>query len=160
MSEATQTNKSVCVSLPKRLIDDIDRRADSLGLTRSMYLTLLAQQDLQILGPLIVRSAEARQPKIVKLTDEAHRFLIAAIPELADYERRVRLKQPQEDETATAPPEEQMAELWEHFLNEREDILKNKWYRSGEAGKDVGIEAAIRDWLEKYATHPQSPPAP
>lgn len=148
---APEPNKSVCVSLPKRLLDDIDRRAESLSLTRSMYLTLLAQQDLQILGPLIVRSADAQEPRTVELTDEAHQFLIAAIPELADYERRIRLKQPLDYATAQAPAEA-LADLWDKFLKERQSILENKWYRSGEAGKDIGIEAAIRDWLQRKAS--------
>jgi hypothetical protein len=144
------SNKSVCVSLPKRLLDDIDRRAESMNLTRSMYLTLLAQQDLQILGPLIVRSADAQEPRTIELEDEAHRFLMAAIPELADYERRVRLKQPLDYATAPAPAET-LADLWDQFLRERHSILENKWYRSGEAGRDIGIEAAIRDWLQNHA---------
>jgi hypothetical protein len=143
-------NKSVCVSLPKRLVDDIDRRAESLSLTRSMYLTLLARQDLQVLGPLIVRSADAQEPRTIELEDEAHRFLMAAIPELADYERRIRLKQPLDYATAP-PPDDALAKLWAAFLEERRAILENKWYRSGEAGRDIGIEAAIRDWLQNYA---------
>jgi len=147
---ASEPNKSVCVSLPKPLLDDIDRRAESLGLTRSMYLTLLAQQDLQILGPLIVRSADAQEARTIELDDEAHRFLMGAIPELADYERRVRLKHPLDHATAP-PPVEALADLWAAFLEERQSILEHKWYRSGEAGRDIGIEAAIRDWLQNHA---------
>jgi len=150
MAAPDSSNRSVCVSLPKRLLDDIDRRAESLSLTRSMYLTLLAQQDLQVLGPLIVRSADAQEARTIELEDEARRFLVVAVPELADYERRIRLKQPLDYATAPAPAET-LDGLWKKFLEERRSILENKWYRSGEAGHDIGIEAAIRDWLQNYA---------
>lgn len=145
---AANSNKSVCLSIPISLLDRIDRRAESLSLTRSMYLTLLAQQDLQVLGPLIVRGADAQEARTIELDDRAHRFLMAAIPELADYERRIRLKQPLDYTTAPAPADT-LAKLWKQFLKERQAILENKWYRSGEAGHDIGIEAAIRDWLER-----------
>jgi hypothetical protein len=115
-----------------------------------MYLTLLAQQDLQVLGPLIVRSADAQESRTIELEDEARRFLVAAVPELADYERRIRLKQPLDYATAPAPADT-LNGLWEKFLKERQSILEHKWYRSGEAGHDIGIEAAIRDWLQNYA---------
>ncbi|MCL4181041.1 MAG: DUF4032 domain-containing protein [Verrucomicrobia bacterium] len=75
---------------------------------------------------------------------------MGAIPELADYERRVRLKQPVDHATAPAPVEA-LADLWAAFLEERQSILEHKWYRSGEAGRDIGIEAAIRDWLQNHA---------
>jgi hypothetical protein len=38
-------------------------------------------------------------------------------------------------------PAEALADLWN----------QNKCYRSGEAGRDIGIEAAIRDWLQNHA---------
>jgi len=43
--------KTISVSLPQTLVEDIDRRADSLELPRSKYLKLLAQRDLRELGP-------------------------------------------------------------------------------------------------------------
>jgi len=143
-------NTAVSVSVPKALLVDIDKRAAALELTRSQYLILLARQDLRELGPLIVRSSHATPHATVELSEEAHQFLLAAIPALADYERRIRHGQPIEA-NPTPPSAEIMDGQWEKFLKERQSILENKWYRSGEAGHDIGIEAAIRDWLQNYA---------
>jgi hypothetical protein len=32
-------------------------------------------------------------------------------------------------------------------MEEKEHILKNKWYLSERAGKDIGYEKALLDWL-------------
>jgi hypothetical protein len=37
--------------------------------------------------------------------------------------------------------------LYKKFLEEREHILKNKWYMSEKAKKDVGFERALLDWV-------------
>jgi len=37
--------------------------------------------------------------------------------------------------------------LYKKYKEEREHILKNKWYMSERAGKDVGYEKALFDWL-------------
>jgi hypothetical protein len=37
--------------------------------------------------------------------------------------------------------------LYKKYMEEREHILKNKWYMSERAGKDVGYEKALLDWL-------------
>lgn len=36
--------------------------------------------------------------------------------------------------------------LYQDFLAEREEILKHKWIKSEEAGRDVGLEAALVNW--------------
>jgi hypothetical protein len=36
--------------------------------------------------------------------------------------------------------------LYQEFLAEREEILKHKWIKSEEAGRDVGLEAALVNW--------------
>ncbi|HRQ90849.1 MAG TPA: hypothetical protein PLA50_18815 [Bacteroidia bacterium] len=36
--------------------------------------------------------------------------------------------------------------LYREFLDEREEIMKHKWIRSEEAGRDVGLESALVDW--------------
>ncbi len=40
--------------------------------------------------------------------------------------------------------------LYQEFLAEREEILKHKWIRSEEAGRDVGFEAALVDWARNH----------
>jgi hypothetical protein len=39
------------------------------------------------------------------------------------------------------------SELYRCFLEEREHILRNKWYMSERAGHDVGFEKALMDWV-------------
>lgn len=36
--------------------------------------------------------------------------------------------------------------LYQEFLAEREEILKHKWIKSEEAGRDVGLEATLVNW--------------
>lgn len=37
--------------------------------------------------------------------------------------------------------------LYKRYQEEREHILKNKWYMSERKGYDVGYEKALFDWL-------------
>jgi hypothetical protein len=37
--------------------------------------------------------------------------------------------------------------LYKKFAEEREHILRNKWYMSERAGRDVGFERALLDWM-------------
>jgi hypothetical protein len=46
--------------------------------------------------------------------------------------------------------------LYKKFSEEREHILKNKWYISERCGRDVGYEYALLDWLlnkKKYLSN-------
>lgn len=53
--------------------------------------------------------------------------------------------------------------LYKEFLAEREEILKHKWIESEKAGKDIGFEKALLDWIRKHrdgwrsARNPRSP---
>lgn len=40
--------------------------------------------------------------------------------------------------------------LYQEFLAEREEILKHKWLESEKAGKDIGFERALLDWIRKH----------
>jgi hypothetical protein len=40
--------------------------------------------------------------------------------------------------------------LYKEFLAEREEILKHKWIESEKAGKDIGFEKALLDWIVKH----------
>jgi hypothetical protein len=40
--------------------------------------------------------------------------------------------------------------LYRTSLLEREKVLKHKWIESEKAGRDVGWEWALVDWLVKY----------
>jgi Domain of unknown function (DUF4032) len=40
--------------------------------------------------------------------------------------------------------------LYREFQAEREEILKHKWIESEKAGKDIGFERALTDWILKH----------
>lgn len=43
--------------------------------------------------------------------------------------------------------------LYQEFLAEREEILKHKWLESEKAGRDIGFERALLDWIRKHRNH-------
>lgn len=40
--------------------------------------------------------------------------------------------------------------LYQEFLAEREEILRHKWIESEKAGRDVGFERALLDWVTTH----------
>ena len=48
-----------------------------------------------------------------------------------------------------APPHVTESEVWPFFLKQRDQILKDKWNSSRDAGYDIGMERAIREWLQR-----------
>ena len=40
--------------------------------------------------------------------------------------------------------------LYREFQAEREEILKHKWIESEKAGRDIGFEHALTDWIMKH----------
>lgn len=40
--------------------------------------------------------------------------------------------------------------LYREFLAEREEILRHKWIESEKAGRDIGFERALLDWMLKH----------
>jgi hypothetical protein len=41
-------------------------------------------------------------------------------------------------------------DLYKRFSEERDHILKNKWFMSEREGKDVGFERALLDWVSRH----------
>lgn len=39
------------------------------------------------------------------------------------------------------------------YIAEREEVLKHKWYKSEQAGHDIGFLEAFIDWTAKHKTH-------
>ena len=37
--------------------------------------------------------------------------------------------------------------FYKEFLAEREEILKHKWIQSEKAGRDIGFDQALYDWI-------------
>jgi hypothetical protein len=50
------------------------------------------------------------------------------------------------------PPTELLANstIYKEFIAEREEIMKHKWLESEKAGKDIGFEKALLDWMLKH----------
>ena len=44
----------------------------------------------------------------------------------------------------------QRSSLYQEFLAEREEILKHKWLESEKAGRDIGFERALLDWIRNH----------
>jgi hypothetical protein len=40
--------------------------------------------------------------------------------------------------------------LYREFQAEREEILKHKWIESEKAGRDIGFERALTDWILRH----------
>ena len=43
--------------------------------------------------------------------------------------------------------------LYREFLAEKEEILKHKWIESEKAGRDIGFEKALTDWIVKHRSN-------
>lgn len=43
--------------------------------------------------------------------------------------------------------------LYREFQAEREEILRHKWIESEKAGRDIGFETALTDWIVKHRTN-------
>jgi hypothetical protein len=55
----------------------------------------------------------------------------------------------------SAPPaqQDQPQFVKNSVLAEREEILKHKWIESEKAGKDIGFEKALLDWIVKHRSN-------
>ena len=42
--------------------------------------------------------------------------------------------------------------LYREFQAERDEILKHKWIESEKAGRDIGFDRALTDWICKHRT--------
>jgi hypothetical protein len=43
--------------------------------------------------------------------------------------------------------------LYREFQAEREEILRHKWIESEKAGKDIGFESALTDWIMRHKSN-------
>ncbi len=62
------------------------------------------------------------------------------------------VQEPEPTPESAASPNDfaQKSSLYQEFLAEREEILKHKWIESEKAGKDIGFERALLDWIRKH----------
>jgi hypothetical protein len=57
------------------------------------------------------------------------------------------------DESKEQPMASQLlknSSLYREFQAEREEILKHKWIESEKAGRDIGFDRALTDWIVKH----------
>ena len=114
-------------------------------MTRSRYIAVVIQQDVDRAGPLTLTAGDQTKPvPAVELTPWVLNFLKLIVPILNQYQ----------DTHGQAPTPEVPAtisktELWNYFLKQREEILKDKWIQSRNAGFDIGMERAARTWLQR-----------
>lgn len=40
--------------------------------------------------------------------------------------------------------------VYQYYCRERDEILKHKWIESEKAGKDIGFEKALMDWIHHH----------
>ena len=64
--------------------------------------------------------------------------------------RQIKRMGPQSTENAENTNLVKNSVLYKEFLAEREEILRHKWIESEKAGKDIGFEKALLDWIVKY----------
>ena len=64
--------------------------------------------------------------------------------------RQIKHMGPQSTENAENTNLVKNSVLYKEFLAEREEILRHKWIESEKAGKDIGFEKALLDWIVKY----------
>jgi len=145
-------NVSFLVQVPKTLAEDLARRAAAFKLSRNQFVRIVSEAALRDPRPLIVYSKEqepATEP--IELTREAYQFLLSAIPEMLEFERRTRTRgTPDPVEIPKPSKAATRSELWDLFEEERLEILTHKYYESQKYGRDIGMEAALRDWLQKH----------
>ena len=61
-----------------------------------------------------------------------------------------RLPRKPERDPSRGNPVLQRSSLYREFLAEREEILRHKWIESEKAGKDIGFERALLDWIRRH----------
>ena len=42
--------------------------------------------------------------------------------------------------------------VYKYYCAERDEILKHKWIQSEKAGKDIGFEKALLEWVQYHRT--------
>ncbi|MFZ9201249.1 MAG: DUF4032 domain-containing protein [Opitutales bacterium] len=47
-------------------------------------------------------------------------------------------------------PLEATSSLYAEFLAEKDEILRHKWLESEKAGRDIGFERALLDWIRNH----------
>ena len=126
------------------MLSEIDERAGSLKLSRSRYLTLLAQHDIKKGGPLLLPTQDEPEPVVpVELNAIALEFLKFAIPALTQYQdNHGQCPDPQ------VPDHIAKTYLWQYYIKQRRAILNLKWDESRKDG-DIGISHTLYLWLQK-----------
>lgn len=52
--------------------------------------------------------------------------------------------------SGSVDPLEASSSLYAEFLAEKDEILRHKWLESEKAGRDIGFERALLDWIRNH----------
>ncbi len=61
-----------------------------------------------------------------------------------------KMKAPIHSKSTDCPEFVSRSSVYQEYLAEREEILRHKWIESEKAGKDIGFEQALQDWVRKH----------
>ena len=121
--------------------------AAAFSRSRNQFVRIVSEAALRDPRPLIVYANDqeaAVEP--IELTRKAYEFLLSAVPEMMEFEPRQKAGgKPSEVEIPKPSRAARRSELWELFEAEREEILTHKYLESEKYGRDIGMEAALRD---------------
>jgi hypothetical protein len=139
---------TISVVLSRKHLEDINARVASFGsnVSRSQYIALVTERDIRRGGPLPIFEKDDKQGETIELSPAAYGLMVFAIAEMLDYELGLAEK------TALPKPPQSLTKLpqWHEFMAGRDEILKHKWIQSEKEGRDIGMERAVREWLQKY----------
>lgn len=150
---ANEPNVTFTMQVPKSLADELARRAAAFGLSRNQYLRIVSEAALRDPSPLVVYGSGGQvQPAVpMELTKEAYEFLLSAVPDMLAHERRQKGEPAPASLQLPEPPQNlKQSDLWSLFEEERDQILLHKYYESQKCGHDIGMEAALRNWLQEH----------
>ena len=150
--ERSPGQTSVSISLSSDVLAKIDAQAAALGLSRSAYLSLLAHHHVPIPGSPLSAAAASQPEKAPDLTAKVYDFLLIAVPALEQYAASVENggDPPPGAPIVEIPSDLAETKLWRFFLLEMDEILRHKYLRSKELGYNIGLSAAIREWLQMH----------
>lgn len=146
-SPAAEEPQKITVVIPAKTLQTVDERIKTLdsNVSRSQYFVLLAERDLRDRGPLLIFDKLAQPEKPMELSPLDYTVMLFAIAEMMDYEMDLEGRA----DIPKPPPNIRKLPVWQRLMKERNEILRYKWLESQKRGYDIGIEAAVRDFLQK-----------
>jgi hypothetical protein len=98
------------------------------------------------------RHEQAKMSRLLQVSPGAQggKILLSFAVESLILFLRVTLMSDETKERLSANDLLKNSSLYREFQAEREEILKHKWIESEKAGRDIGFERALTDWIIKH----------